>query len=258
MKEAMQFKARRYLWLCLTLFLPDFPGHAQDNAAATGRLFIRYERGAAPNRISEDVLTLTLSIRSEGRARVAIRVCSREPIPLALATANADPFLIADRVLGYAYPPERVVFLRSEDCLPSGNQSEPVTEIWALPDGSSLPPHVEALNSNQVRRLPLGNRPANRGVRDYKTALQRLIRDLRANPAAAGMVFGYFLERPSPALRRRLREAASILKRSGLPRDRYLVRPVAWNDEASTIPPDAEPQFPSVFIIQVTRDAARR
>lgn len=246
----MRFKVRQY-WLCLILLLPGLPVSAQSNAERTARLFMRYEHGAAPHRITENVLTLMLSVNTKARAKVAIRVCSREPMPFALATAGADPFLIADVVNGYAYPPDRVLFLRSEDCLSSENRSKPVTEIWAIPEGASLPPHVEALKSNQVRLVSLGKRPANRGVRDYRSALQRLIRDLRANPTSAGVVFGYFLERPSPVLHRRLREVTRILKQSGLPRDRYLVRPVPWNDEASTIPPDSEPAYPSVFVVQV-------
>src|SRR5437763_7317509 len=112
MEVAMRFKARQYLSLFFTLFffgcLPIF---GQSNAESRARLFIRYEPGAAPNRIIEDVLTLTLSVSSKARESVAIRVCSRDPMAFALATAGADPFLIADVVNGYAYPPERVIFL---------------------------------------------------------------------------------------------------------------------------------------------------
>lgn len=258
MEVAMRFKAHQYLWLYFILFLLGLPVSAQSNAEATARLFIRYEQGAAPHRIAEDVLTLTLSVSSEARARVAIRVCSREPMPFALATAGADPFLIADRLANaYAYLPERVVFLRSEDCLSSDNQSEPVTEIWAIPEGASLPPHVEDFTSNRIRRTPLGKEQSNRGVRDYKTALQKLIQDLRANPSAVGVIFGYFLERPNPALQRRLREVTRTLEQSGLPRERYLVRPKAWDDEVSAYPPDSEPQYPSVFTVEVARDDAQ-
>lgn len=254
----MRFKAPRHLWLFFTVILSGLPATAQSDAGPTAQLFTRYEQGAAPHRINEDVLTLMQSRGDEARAKVAIRVCSKAALPFALATANADPFVIADAVGGYAYPPERVIFLRSEDCLSLGARPEPVTEVWALPEGASLPPHVEALRSNQVRLISLGKRPDNRGARDYRPALQRLIRDLRANPASVGVVFGYFLESPSVALRRRLREVTRTLERSGLPKERYLVRLTPWNDEASTIPPDAEPRYPSVFVVKVARDRAER
>ncbi len=253
----MRLKAYQYLWQFLMVFLVSLPVSAQSNAESTARLFIRYEHGAAPHRIGEDVLTLTLTINSEARARVAIRVCSRESMPFALATAGADPFLIADRLVNaYAYLPERVIFLRSEDCLSSENQSEPITEIWAIPEGASLPPHVEALQSNQASLIPFGKRPANRGVRDYRTAVGALIKNLRANPTSKGVVFGYFLKRPSAMLQRRLREVRRILEQSGLPPDRYLVRPIGWNDEVSTYPPDSEPRYPSVFVVKVAKGNA--
>ena len=255
----MRFKARQYLWLCFILFLFGLPVPAQSNAEATGHLFTRYEDGASTHRIVEDVLTLTLSVGSEARAKVAIRVCSREPMPFALATAGADPFRIAELLTnGYGYPPERVIFLRSENCLSSKNPSRSITEVWALPQGAQLPTHVEALTSNQVRLTSLGKEQANRGVRDYKTALQKLIRALRANPSAVGVIFGYFLERPSPALQRRLREATRTLEQSGLPRERYLVRPKAWDDEVSTYPPDSEPEYPSVFVVDIKPSSSTR
>jgi hypothetical protein len=251
----MRFKTHQCV---VALLLLGLAIQAQSNSETTARLFTRYEQGAAPNRIGEDVLTLTLSMNAEARARVAVRVCSAEPMGFALATAGADPFLIADRLVNaYAYLPDRVLFLRSEDCLSSTPQSEPVTEIWSVPEGASLPKHIEVFTSNEVRRLSLGKKSVNRGVRDYKAALQKLIGGLRVNPKSVGVVFGYFLERPSPMLRRRLLDATRVLEQSGLPRNRYLVRPVPWNDEASTIPPDSEPQYPSVFAVEILRTSRR-
>jgi hypothetical protein len=185
-------------------------------------------------------------------------VCSKKPLPFALATASADPFLVAKLLRdGYAYPSERVIFLRSEDCLSLKEPLRSVTEIWTLSEGASLPSYVEALKSNEARFVSLGKRPANRGVRDYRVAMGELIKILRADPRSRGVVFGYFLEQPSPALRRRLREVTTIFQQSGLSSDRYLVRPMRWNDEVSTYPPDSEPQFPSVFVIEAAKEKER-
>jgi hypothetical protein len=223
------------------------------------QLFKRYDRGAAPNRITEDVLTLSLSVKPEERTQVAIRVCSKESLPFALATAGADPFYIADLLTnGYAYPVERVMFLRSEDCLFAKDRSEPITEIWALRDAAQLPTHVEALKGDEVKLVSLGKRQTNRGVCDYRSAVTEMIGKLRLNPAAKGIVFGYFLERPSATLRRRLREVTSMLEQSGLSADRYLVRPMQWNDEVSTYPPDSEPQYPSISIVEVSPQKGTR
>ncbi len=247
----MRLKTRHHVVLFLLLLLPAFGVFAQSDSEHVARLFKRYDSGAAYNRVTEDVLTLSISVTAKDRARVAVRVCSKEPMPFALATAGADPFHIAELLTGgYGYTSERVIFLRSEDCL-SKYPSRPAIELWTVPEGASLPPYVEALKSNQARLVSLGKRPANRGVRDYRSAVGEMIKTLRADPASRGVVFGYFLERPSPVLKRRLREVTKILKQSGLPSDRYLVRPMGWNDEVSTYPPDLEPTYPTVFVVQV-------
>src|SRR5699024_5672088 len=87
------------------------------------------------------------------------------------------------------------------------------------------------------------------GVRDYRDAVQKLIRYLRQNPATTGVVFGYFYKRPSRLLQQRLREVTRTLKQSGLPRDRYLVRTTYWNDEASDT--DKEPTYPTLFLVEI-------
>jgi hypothetical protein len=249
----MQRKARHHIVLFLLLLLPAFRAFAQSDSEHAARLFKRYDPGAAYNKVTEDVLTLSLSVSAKDRARVAVRVCSKEPLPFALATAGADPFHIAELLTGgYGYTAERVIFLRSEDCLSAKEPSRPATEIWTIPEGSALPSHVEALKSNEARLVPLGKIPANRGVRDYRGAIGELIKSLRVNSTSAGAVFGYFLERPSPMLRRRLREVTAILEHSGLPRDRYRVSPMSWNDEVSAHPPDSEPQYPTVFLVEMT------
>lgn len=256
----MRLKTTHHVVLFLLLLLPAFGVFAQSDSEHVARLFKRYDSGAAYNRVTEDVLTLSISVTAKERARVAVRLCSKEPMPFALATAGADPFHIAELLTGgYGYTSERVIFLRSEDCL-SKYPSRPATEIWTIPEGASVPPHVEALKSNQARLVSLGKRAANRGVRDYRRAVGEMIKTLRADPGSRGVVFGYFLERLNPVLTRRLREVTKILEQSGLSSDRYLVRPMGWNDEVSTYPPDSEPQYPSVFVVEVVKgkDTARK
>lgn len=255
----MHFKVRHHVVLFLLLLLPTFGAFAQSDSEHAARLFKRYDPGAAYNRVTEDILTLSLSVKAKERARIAVRVCSKESLPFALATAGAGPFHMAELLTGgYGYTAERVIFLRSEDCLSAKEPSRSATEIWTIPEGASLPSHVEALKSNEAKLVSLGKRPANRGVRDYRNAIGELIKNLRANPTSKGVVFGYFLKSPSAKLQRRLREVTKTLEQSGLPSDRYLVRPMRWNDEVSTYPPDAEPQYPTVFTVEVARDTAQR
>ncbi len=153
----MQRNAQTYIFLFLLLLLPALEVIAQTDSAYAARLFKRYDAGVAQNRVIEDVLTLSLSVKAKERANVAVKVCSREPLLFALATAGADPFHIAKLLTGgYGYTTERVIFLRSEDCLSEKEPSRPATEIWTIPEGASLPSHVETLKANKVKLVSLG------------------------------------------------------------------------------------------------------
>ena len=213
-------------------------------------LFKRYDRGGAVNTIIEDTFSLRIDVKPEDKAIVGVRVCSKDPLPFGLVTASADPFFIAEHLVNtYAYTPERLVFLRSEDCVDK-DASRGITEIWTLPQGASLPSHIEKVAFIDARRIALGKKPAFRGVRDYRQALAALIKELQLNPAARGLVVGYYAKsgRVTPMLRRRLNEVTITLKRSGLPSDRYRVYIAHWNDETWESEPN--PQFPEVYIIK--------
>jgi hypothetical protein len=211
-------------------------------------LFKRYERGGGRNRIIEDTYSIKLDVKPEQKFTIALRVCSKQPLPFSLVTANAEPFFIADWLEdAYAYPRERLVFLRSEDCI--GQDPRGVTEIWTLSQGASFPPHVEQLVATQAKIFPLGKKQTFRGVRDYREALASLIKELQANPAARGLVIGYYAHgKLSPKLQRRLTEVTRVFERSGLPPTRYLVHRAYWNWESSD--DDPQPVYPEVFIIK--------
>lgn len=226
--------------LLITLFA------ASASLAQTAKLFKRYDRGASYHRLSEHIVTLTSEVAPADRAKIAIRLCSIQPFLIALATARTDPFRLAELLVGaYAYLPQFVIFVRSEDCL---GKDVSTLEIWTLAADSEFPPHVEARLSSRVRRTSLGNEPVNRGVRDYVAATHELIRNLKDNPNSRGVVVGFFFKRPSAALKRRLRVVKTLFKRSGLPPDRYLIHSTYWYDEWSES--EGEPPYPRIFLVE--------
>jgi hypothetical protein len=95
----------------------------------------------------------------------------------------------------------------------------------------------------------LGKKPEPRGgARDYRNALDDLIKQLKLDPSSSEVVFGYYHQKPITAMKRRLSEVETIFKRSGLLPERYFVLTTQWNDE--TWEHDTEPNYPSVFIIK--------
>jgi hypothetical protein len=252
------FKREPFVLFCLLIcFGLRTVGQSKVNNSA--ELFKRYETAASVSRVYEDVLSLTLLPSTKNNSGIAIRVCSREPFGIALATASADPFLFANRLIeAFAYRPDQIMFLKSEDCLSSKHLEYPVTEIWSIPPDAELPSHTEGVNASQVKRVELGKIPFNRGVRDYRAAVRKLIRELKDRPATIGVVYGYYLDHPKQVLERRLKEIKKLLDQSGLPHTRYLVSTREWNDEISTYPPDAEPRYPTVFVVELAKNGSKK
>jgi hypothetical protein len=249
---------RRLTWRLgiawLSGLISALPAVGQTDHLAKPSLEARYESGASYYQLTEDAFRIA-GLKSSNRDVIAVRICSSEPLLLAMAKGLPTPFIIADAFVNrYAYVPEKVYFIRSDDCPSSKSSSAPAVEVWAVPKGAALPPRVETLTFNQIKVVPLGKIPANRGVRDYRAAVRKLVKDLKENPKSFGVVVGYYLERPSGMLRRRLKDADALLKHSGLPPNRYMVRQQAWADEVSTYPPDTEPRYPNVFLVEMTGD----
>lgn len=186
---------------------------------------------------------------------VAIRVCSREPMPVALSIATANPFIMLEYLEHYGFSRERVLLLRSEDCL-SENPAIAVTEFWAIPRGAAPPPSVESLRSSQVQLEVVRTEDRIESAENYNAALQQLITKLRAKPEAIGVVIGFYNERPTSALEQNLREARRVLGQNGLSATRFFIRATPLSGVSEDGEP--EPSYPSVFVIEVTRDCARR
>ncbi len=187
----------------------------------------------------------------------AIRLCSKEPMPVALSTAAASPFIMLEYLEHHGFSRERVLLLRSEECL-GANPAIAITEFWAIPKGATPPPSVESISSSQARLEVVRTEDMIKNAKGYRAALHQLIAKLRAKPEAAGVIVGAYYETPSPALEQNLRKAQRMLERNGLSAERFYVRVKPLLGER----PDDEPQpkYPSLFVVEVAKakDSARK
>lgn len=195
--------------------------------------------------------TLTLRILNPPAETAVLRVCSKQPMPLALASANMRPHIYADFIeRNQGIPRDRILFLRSEDCL-SLNPGIVATELWSVPKGAELPSHLEEIKSCQYQFRFLGTKPKGagefEGAIDYRNALSQLIAGLRADPNTIGVVWGYYLMHPSRAMNRRMAEVKKVMVQSGLPENRYQVKVESQYDPEEK----PNPKYPSVFLVKV-------
>jgi len=248
------------LALALTLGLLPFSAllPRQVGNRPEAKLVHRYERRCGYSCAQELAIDLGGVYGKNPSDTVAVRFCSKEPLPVALSTSAADYAYVITILQGsYGYTPERILFLRAEDCIGS-EKTGVATEFWAIPNGAALPASVELIRSSQARIDPLGMKGLVGSARSYRAALQKLPTKLLAKPGAVGVVVGYYYKQPSLMMKRRLREVQKMLERSGLPPERYFVRLAPWTGEQAIDPSDPEPKYPRVFVIEIAKDSARR
>jgi hypothetical protein len=124
-------------------------------------------------------------------------------------------------------------------------------EVWAMSKDSPLPPHVESCSYEQVKMLSLGFDPAkcSTAKTDSVRAAQNLIKRMRADNNSYGIIIGYhFDEKTNPKLRKGMKQAENLMKKSGLPKARYAVSYQLWHADDS--PCSGKPiEKPSVIFI---------
>jgi hypothetical protein len=246
---------RKLVQLVLWLTVPCVLLQAQSSPP-TPKLIHRYELGCGYSCAQEAAADLGGFEATKLNGRVAIRFCSKEPMPLALTTAAAAYGYVISILEGsYGFTPDRILFLRSDDCIGS-HKAVTATEFWAIPKGASLPTSIESFTSSEVKSESIpGNNSGAIGTRNYKMATQQLIKKLRTKEHMVGIVLGYYYDKPSELMKRRLREVLRVLERSGLQQDRYFVLSSPWSGEHSIDPLKPEPVYPSFFIVEVAKGA---
>jgi hypothetical protein len=219
-------------------------------------LIKRYDKGYSLHSLEDNAAYV---VDSAGRGgRVAVRVCSKESLAVALSIASGDPFALTPILQTvYGLKPDRIIYLRSEGCL-GPNAELAATELWAVPEGAQLPSSVESIKSSEIRfeSIPK-NSTLEKGTRSYRAATRQLISRLRTSKETVGIVLGYYYDRPRPVMKRRLVEIRRALEQSGLPHHRYFVSLTPWKAERGVDPPSPEPSYPTISIVEVSIDGSK-
>lgn len=130
----------RLTLVLLTVVLVSLPAYllGQENSQPKARLIRSRFSGGDVSHYTQEVALIFGDHKDDPNVLAAIRICSKDPLPLALNTAGANPFLIESYLTDfYDYSRERIIFLRSEDCL--GSESAPaITESWLVPKGAAF------------------------------------------------------------------------------------------------------------------------
>lgn len=244
----------RSLVLILTLLSVSIPVPSQLATGSPPAVLVRrFEMsGSSADTMMESALDVAFAINNRLPEKAVVRLCSKRPIPIAIATAAADPLSFARSMHSRALPFDRIIISRSEECLGKA-ETTTATELWAVPSGGSLPPGVESIKSCQIKLQYIKSEPKNKkemlfvGTYDHKKSIEKLISELNKNPNATGIVIGYYLKGPKRILKIKLQEAKRMLAKSGLPEDRYFLHLMPWPG----FPESLKPEYLSVAIIDI-------
>lgn len=256
-KESLKFITGMRL-ICATILLIGatvlaFAQEAQRLESIPSRRLVR--RGDMYHPLSEIYIDIEGSARNPGDM-VAMRICSKEPLSVALFTSVVSPLGIGQNFVRgvngrLSFPADHVLILRSPDCPVTHAPYVPV-EFWGVPKGAALPHSVESIKLCQVKIEAAGADETVKNLRGYRAALRALVARLRANPELVAVIRGEYYLRPSASIKRALKESERFLEQSGLPRERFFLRlkPSAYYDPAY---PKAEPKFPDIIAVQITQ-----
>jgi hypothetical protein len=229
----------------------------QDARKGTTQLIKRYEQRAGLNRIVEGVLEIRLEPDENKRRLVAIRVCSKQTLPFSLFRSEINPFVAATYLKDfYAYPPENIFFVRSEQCISPNDSNLAAAEIWMVSNKESLPENIESFRSDEITRFALGNLRSKSSAKAYRVVARELIEKLRSEPDSKAVIVGYYSPEPTSSIRSRIQEIELLLKQSGFPASRYCAFLSQWTVDDSDYA-NSKSRYPTVFIVRIKRDSPR-
>ncbi|HKV33768.1 MAG TPA: hypothetical protein VJP89_05595 [Pyrinomonadaceae bacterium] len=219
----------------------------------------------AATRDGDDLLNLlyNLSLEVQGSFdpkddNFAIRVCSNDPLPLALPLASGDPFLTTIKLEKAGVPKARIYYLRqNKSCSLAANGYAP-TEYWLVPKGAQFPDHVEARSATNLLgfqfthhdQLEKGDRHEideiqNLTPKSYAEVLEKVVALLKEHTNARAVIQGfYYTHAPSAELNKRVTETQRYLTSNGIAQYRIHTKRMNWGPRSS-----APEKYPNIFVV---------
>lgn len=190
-----------------------------------------------------------------------VRVCSNEPMPVALALGSGAPFLTTLRLEKIGISKSRIFYLRqNRGCKISPNNTA-VTDYWFIPKGAEFPDFLEARRASNLAgyqlthadNLEKGDRAEVGEVehltpQSYRIVLDEVIKLLANNKSAVAIIqVPYYRRSITDELNKRVIETQRHLKANGIANYRLYIRKIY---QGATIPHGIDtPKYPDIFVV---------
>jgi hypothetical protein len=187
----------------------------------------------------------------------AIRVCSNDPLPLALPTAAGAPFLTTIKLEKLGIPKSRIYYLRQNTKCAIPANGYALTEYWLVPKGAELPEHVEARSAANLLgqqfthwggvetgdRLEVGETEL-LTPQSYAAILEKIVALLKENKNAIAVIQVRYYKRSSPELDKTLADTQNYLRNNGISPYRVHTKRIYWGPS-----PSAPEKYPNLFVV---------
>jgi hypothetical protein len=191
----------------------------------------------------------------------AIRVCSNEPLRIALPMAAGDPFLATIKLEKLGVPKSRIYYLRQNRNCAIPKNGYALTEYWWVPKGAEFPEHVETrsaanllgyqfTNWGQVEkddRYEVDNDIEWLTPQSYAAILDKVVAQLKEHKNAITVLeVPYYTHASSAELKKRLAETQSYIRRNGIASYRLHTKRFYRGPVSHTPKKD---QYPNIFVV---------
>lgn len=194
---------------------------------------------------------------------LAVRVCSNDPLPIALAMANSAPFLTTLKLEKRGIPKSSIFYLRQNKNCKSIPNDYVSTDFWLIPKNAEFPEFVEARRASNLSGYELTHAGFLAEVdpvevrsselekltpQSYNLVLKRMVDLMRKNKSAVAVIQVPYYRRSSTAeLNKRVRDTLEYLKVNNIADHRIYVRKMySGNTMAS---PEDEPKYPDIMVV---------
>ena len=239
--------------IILVLLVFNTVGFTQDQDASKNLL--KRVNGIVDLDFTQDEITGPIYLRyndflDSEKPKVVIRLCTNEPIHLALVKSALYFPGIIENFASIGYAGENLIVLKSKDCV-SKYESVVTAEVWIIFPNDELPSYDEKYISNQIDVSVLSRSITKyTGSSNYIQNTYKLIEELKKDKSAVGVVLGVYRKNPKD-INKKFSRINKLLKNSDLDNLRYIFRDFRWRQELSLDPLEKGHIYPAFFVVKI-------
>lgn len=193
--------------------------------------------------------------------RFAVRVCSDDSLPVALAMASGLPFVTTLKLEKLGIPKSRMYYLRYSKNCQARVLDYALTEYWLIPKDAEFPPFDESTRASNLsgKKLTVAGtlgkeEPFEVGEvqlltpDSYRGVLETVVRQLKENRTALVVIQVHYYKRSRTLeLKSRVRETEKYLRSNGIAGHRIHVKRIYSG--ISPASDQYEPKYPDIVIV---------